>query len=450
MQSSTSFDVAIIGFGFSGVMVLTQLVEKAHTPMHIAVFDGSVHAGKGPAYATQRPEHLLNVRAGRMSAYPDKPTHFYDWCQSQDGKKAASDLGYNGAITPDTFVPRAIYGCYLDAIQRHTNTLALQKHITITHISEDVINFTANHGIFTATAEYQAAQVVVACGFAFKHGFGHGVISEPWHFDFESLRNQGGHVALIGTGLTAVDTIMSLIGVRFQGQITAISGSATFPKPHTPETQATLPAVPPLPARRTLASVLKHIRQAIRLCDAHNISWQFAMDAYRHDTPAIWQSISATEQRKFLRRYFSIWNLYRHRMAPEINTVLHIAMESMQLHLIKARCRSVENGVMQLDSGGSPEHLNCDYIFDCTGPSYTHLPEFMSMLVENGHISIHESGVGFKAHNDGLLSTSNEKPIYGIGAILLGARLETTAVPELRQQAAHTASAILSRQQAFK
>src|SRR3954465_5451559 len=53
--------------------------------------------GGGLAYGSARPWHLLNSRAGAMSADPDDAGHFSRWAD----------------ISPGSFAPRTMYGSYL-------------------------------------------------------------------------------------------------------------------------------------------------------------------------------------------------------------------------------------------------------------------------------------------------------------------------------------------------
>ena len=62
--------VAIVGAGFSGTIVASLL---ARSGQYVLLVDGSGKAGKGTAYSTTEPTHLLNVPAGRMSAGTGAP-----------------------------------------------------------------------------------------------------------------------------------------------------------------------------------------------------------------------------------------------------------------------------------------------------------------------------------------------------------------------------------------
>ena len=93
-------DIAIIGAGFSGTMLAAQLA-RAGGP-RIALIERRDEPARGTAYATDHANHLLNVRAARMSAWPDDPGHFARW------------LVARGLGGPHDFAPRRSYGVYLE------------------------------------------------------------------------------------------------------------------------------------------------------------------------------------------------------------------------------------------------------------------------------------------------------------------------------------------------
>lgn len=55
-------------------MLAVQLAHASGSyPYDIHLVDPRPVPGLGLAYSAPRPEYLLNVRAGRISAFPDKP-----------------------------------------------------------------------------------------------------------------------------------------------------------------------------------------------------------------------------------------------------------------------------------------------------------------------------------------------------------------------------------------
>ena len=67
------FDVAVVGGGFSGTMLAAQLARRG---IASALIDGSGRIGRGIAYSTREPAHVLNVFAEVMGAWPEDPEEF--------------------------------------------------------------------------------------------------------------------------------------------------------------------------------------------------------------------------------------------------------------------------------------------------------------------------------------------------------------------------------------
>src|SRR3954453_22267079 len=89
--------VTVVGGGGSGVLAARELLRMPGVQVWI-VEPGE--AGGGVAYGAARPWHLLNSRAGAMSADPADPGHFARWA----------------GVGPQEFVPRPVYARYLRAV----------------------------------------------------------------------------------------------------------------------------------------------------------------------------------------------------------------------------------------------------------------------------------------------------------------------------------------------
>lgn len=77
--------------------------------IRVTIIEKRSTLGRGFAFSTNLPEHVLNVRASNMSAFADDPGHFLRW------------LDRRGESAPDPrshFVPRSIYGEYLGQLLR--------------------------------------------------------------------------------------------------------------------------------------------------------------------------------------------------------------------------------------------------------------------------------------------------------------------------------------------
>ena len=117
--------VAVVGSGFSGVMTAVHLLRGvAPRPVRVLMVNRSGVMARGVAYGTSSPAHLLNVPAGKMSAFPEDPSHFVRYAQSQDA-----------TITAGTFVRRSIYGSYLEYLLTEA---AAGRHNTLEQIVTEV------------------------------------------------------------------------------------------------------------------------------------------------------------------------------------------------------------------------------------------------------------------------------------------------------------------------
>src|SRR3982750_4845625 len=86
--------VAVVGGGGAGVLVSGELLRCTDADV-VLIEPGE--PGGGLAYGAAHPWHLLNSRAGAMSADPDDPGHFARWA----------------GAAPEEFRPRLEYGRYL-------------------------------------------------------------------------------------------------------------------------------------------------------------------------------------------------------------------------------------------------------------------------------------------------------------------------------------------------
>src|SRR5438067_7527502 len=100
MKSDRQAPVAILGGGFSGTILAAQLARRG---IGSVLIDGSGRLGKGVAYSTTEPAHLLNVPAEGMSAWSGDPDHFVRRFEAEGGDRRG-------------FAQRRLFGRYLGEI----------------------------------------------------------------------------------------------------------------------------------------------------------------------------------------------------------------------------------------------------------------------------------------------------------------------------------------------
>ena len=63
----------------TGTALAIQLARRLPPQSRVLLVGTPKATGRGLAYGTDNPEHVLNVRAERMSLFPDDPGHFVRW-----------------------------------------------------------------------------------------------------------------------------------------------------------------------------------------------------------------------------------------------------------------------------------------------------------------------------------------------------------------------------------
>ncbi|MEV0484459.1 FAD/NAD(P)-binding protein [Streptomyces sp. NPDC050508] len=473
---------AVVGAGASGTLIAIHLLETAvrqGTPLDLTLIDPDDGTGRGVAYGARDPRHLLNVPAGSMSCFPEDPGHFVRWLAGGRGAVAAGGRrGTAGrgetavtaegatAATAASFAPRSLYGDYLaDTLKasaaRAGALLTLRRtHARATDCSwaegharlrlSDGSDVTADH-VVLATGSPQGNSSWAPAALRTSPRF----TAAPWTPGaLEQLRALDGDVLLVGTGLTAMDIALSL--ARPGRVIHALSRNGRLPQAHTaPPLPPVAPVAPDerwtgLPLRRLRAEVHAHIR---RVTATHG-DWRPALDGLRPLTNSLWATLPEPDRAEFLRGSLSLWNTHRHRMAPETAEAVSRIRRSGQLSLLKGEvlATSPSPGGLTVTLDGA-RSLRLAAVVDCTGPALR-LPDGQDPLLDNmlssGLITRGPLGLGLACTTEGRLISLNDptgslRSLWTLGPTRRGELWETTAIPEIRQQAAALARTLMSR-----
>ncbi len=408
--------IAVIGGGASAVLLLTHLAEKARTAgsgmarLTITLFDRAGAFGKGIAYGTVSDSHLLNVRAANMSSLKDDPSHFAAW---------AAPYG----ITPSAFAPRALYGRYISAQLKDSIRILTASGHSVQTITADIIQSRKDgHGyILKDAAGHETAfdTVILASGNATAlslkgealHSAG-GYWQNPWTCNYKALASGEGTVILLGTGLSAVDAVVSLREAGFKGQIRALSRRGLLPQMHT-DPVAFSPIDLMTETSWTGSRLLHCVRNAITDAAAQNIPWQAVIDSLRAQTNLVWAALSPFERGRIQKRLLPYWNVHRHRMAPEIAAIVEQARTENGFTILKDEVLAVSSapGAGLIVKGRKGDWM-ADHVINCLGYAYG---------PEKGRVMDYTHALG--------------PPLFGL-------LLETTAIPEIRAQAAAIADEI--------
>lgn len=455
--------IVIIGGGFSGSLAAVNLARLAPGALQVTLVNHGRPAGRGVAYGTRRPEHLLNVVARNMTALPEFPGHFVDWLRT---RTEYADLPE--AELREMFAPRRVYGDYVRSLAlHHLGPAAGTAGRHFTAIDAEAIDIRSAgktvqihldghapltaHGVLLATGNETPSTPPGADALADHPGY----CANPWLPWEERLPAPGGRIILLGTGLTAVDAIVTLLALDWRGTIHAVSRHAWLPQSHFKG--ADDPDFPPAGvdlAALGLEALARLVEGHCERLRARGRNPAIVVDKLRPHTQRIWQAFTVAEKREFCSRYAARWNVVRHRIAPSIQHQVVTALDAGRLQLAAGGIERLEargTGIRVHFRGahGGTDHLDGDLVINCTGP-HTRFSATRSLLLRNllaaGAIVPDEMDMGLKVEPDfaAVAADGLRSPhLYAIGPLLRGTLWETIAVPELRGQALRVAQTIV-------
>jgi uncharacterized NAD(P)/FAD-binding protein YdhS len=457
--------IVILGGGFAGVMSAVNLARLGREPLEVTVINSRRPLGRGAAYGTRRPEHLLNVAARNMSAFPDLPDHFVQWLRTRNEYDLVPD-----AELRERFIPRMTYGDYLRGLmQQHLQSPPEGTPVKARLLEGEAVDVEAHEGggVTVRLAEggsVEADRFVVATGNEEPANLpgdetlrDHpGWIGNPWQAWENRLPASGGVVILLGTGLTSVDVVITLRALGWQGVVHAVSRNGWLPHAHFRGIE--WPSFPPagvdlatLGLTKLLALVEQHCAQLREL----NANPAIIVDKMRPHTQRVWRQFSHEDQMEFVRRHAARWNVLRHRIAPEIHAQVTTAQLTGQLQVHAAAIERVEakerRVCVHLRDGRT---LTGDLVINATGPQARFSATksaLLANLLRRGLAAPDDLDMGVRVEMDHVLvdgAGKRSKVGLALGPLLRGTLWETIAVPELRVQARRVAETLLGQQAA--
>jgi hydroxyacylglutathione hydrolase len=256
-------------------------------------------------------------------------------------------------------------------------------------------------------------------------------------------------VAVIGTGLTAVDVVLRLREMGHRGTITAASRHGVFPNPHAEYTPMAESAIP-LKTAPTCVAYLRALRGAIRA----GAEWRAAFDSLRATTNELWLALPLKEQQRFRRHLQRRWDVTRHRMAPPIAAVIEGELAAGTLRIREGSLERVEavagGATVTIRNGHGSESFTSARVINCTGPSMNYRrvrSPLLESLFAQGVATSGPMGGGFDCTRDGALIGADgeaSEVLFNLGPGRLGTLLESIAIPEIREQAVALAGVLVA------
>lgn len=452
---------ALIGGGAAALSMLGALLHRsAGSSAHIHWYCGpSADVPRGVAYGTTSPRHLLNVRAANMALLPAQPDGFVDFARQQLP-------GVSGA----TYLPRALYGDFLQAQMHQMLAQATQAGIEVRQIAATVqaVRPDQEAGEVVVTARSQSARydaaVLALGGLPAKPlaavspeaaASGHYVV-DPWSFLAAPARGpEPRAVAIVGMGLSAVDVALELAARWPQAQLTMISRHGRLPGSHHEQPPVRYEAAESLIEAMGATPQLRHWTGLVRDAMARSGDWRSVMDALRPRTVDLWLRLSISQRRLFLRHLRSTWDSARHRMAPPVAAAIASLESEGRLTRVAGRLRhvNVAEGGLELAfrrrGQADIESISVERVIQTTGleGELGHAVDpLVRQLLDERQVLADPLGLGFQADTDGRLRHPGGSwpQLYALGSLMRGVWWESLAMPDIRVQADQLATQMLT------
>jgi uncharacterized NAD(P)/FAD-binding protein YdhS len=399
--------VSTVGGGATGITMLRHLAELAGSPRYrnlvraIQLFDKSGFDG-GVAYRTMSDQHLLNMKASKMSIRVGDAGDFLRWT-------ALRGMQVDG----DDHLPRRLYRQYLDDVRQTAIDRCRASGIPVLLEQAEVVRArgSGNQDLLLTTDRgitYLTSVMILCTGHnAPQDHYGLGgasnYVRDPYsHLTFEDREDI--EVGILGSGLTAVDAATELANTHRAVKITCFSRSGLFPtvQPITsPEISddfraalhryvqsheaveadafsaklselllATAGIACDLSYRDVECDALADLERNIADAETCRPNVHTYLASVANVVCDAWSRMNGTEKTRFMSVYNSGW--LRNRSAMPLSNAVKIRNLMRAGRLSTApRLRDVLN----LGDGfrvtlGNGEHRDTDYIVDATGPSY--------------------------------------------------------------------------------
>jgi uncharacterized NAD(P)/FAD-binding protein YdhS len=410
-------EIGIIGGGAAGVGLLDALSLAAAEPHGVTVFEGSPWLWRGRAYQPDLDAVLVNAQPALMSIRHGDPGHFARW------------LAERGA-PPDRLmgvpiVPRAVYGEYLEATAGAAVTRLRERGWRVSVVNDRVIGHAP---LRTSGGGVHPVGATVLCVGGGRPLDLYGLTGSPG-FVLDPYPLAGtvadvpadSHVAVVGSGLTAVDVVVALAAAGHSGPITLVSRSGALPwvqqtpvrlefthlnRDNLPDSFAGLVALTraelaaagqdlgPLVAEITAVvdPVDRLRRQLSEVADPY-LGRRLLMAASHMLGSAAWQRLSAAD-RALLRRHFRTVTALASPMVPGNAEILLRLFDSGQLRSLSGvtAVEAVERGFRI----SGVRELAADVVVNAVNPPAHAVPgdaeELVGAMVSAGAATLPDGG----------------------------------------------------------
>jgi uncharacterized NAD(P)/FAD-binding protein YdhS len=478
--------VGIIGGGACGVAALAELmvqlkIADKHKTTKILLIEKRKELGQGLAFSTDQPGHLLNTQADLMGIHSFEPSHFSLWLKKH-GEEIKNEVKGGNPID-ESYTTRRLYGDYIKEQGKHYLQEAKEIGLEVTIVHDEAIDLISENDRwqikFASGPARQVDHVILAPGTPKPTDFSefdelNSYFGFPW--PSEPIINgipKDAEVCVLGSSLSAIDTIMTLTDSGNHGKIRLFSLDGLLPRVQPKDESSyqreflTLSRIHQI--RRTawrqpkIKELFRLFQQEVENYAGHSIDWKNTRrkgipadrlleediriaktggDAFinilydlRYESSQIWDWLSISEKQRFKQWLGAYWTVTRHAMplvnAERLSGLFKSGRLEVNSPMHQVRYdRDKEKFVFEYGNGQRHEGA---YLINATGPA-TKIEKMRSTLMQNllksGVVEDYPVG-GILVDPDQMEVISQKNPhtnLYAVGHICNGILLDVNAV----------------------
>ncbi|WP_337267181.1 FAD/NAD(P)-binding protein [Oryzifoliimicrobium ureilyticus] len=428
--------IAIVGRGFSGMMMAIALMKQLRTPFHLQLFDPCSSVSGGQALSSLGTSTILNSRVRDLSVSQGETDDFNDWLANNNEFRATVPAAIPGFR--QIFVPKQLFSNYV--YQRFSEALAQRRDISV-RIRQDVAKAIRKQRDASFLLECEAGasiafdHIVLATGYGISEMRDDGVTETQVRAQRLAARP---HIVLLGSGIRVVDRLFQLRDAGFSGQISIVSKHGFLPQSHTPN--AAEPIFPKDALPEKLSEIVRFIRNACQTAEDNGQTWQSVMNGLRGHARSLWRDLPADRKRQFNRHLRAIYDSHRNRLPEAMH--LRLVRELQQGHTTLVRGtvirQSVTGVVIRKVRSHTEETLYAERIFDCRCQAPMLESPIIQSLFARKLAAADELGLGIAVDARGkpyLPDGAITEGIFALGPLGLGSLPDIDLVPEIVNQA---------------
>ncbi|GGB76973.1 FAD/NAD(P)-binding protein [Dyadobacter sediminis] len=477
--------ITIIGGGACGISAFIELflqfrIAGLHQQVSITIIEENQEVGKGLAFGTKQPGHILNTQADLMGIHYTEPQHFSEWLI--ENAESVEDEVVDNQGRNEAFTTRRLYGDYLKAQFDHYFELAQKEGMQVEIIHASALEVEKTRDGFTVHLSgektHSCHYLILAPGTPVANNYPDlenkkNYFPSPWPSSLiiENVPKTA-NVGVLGSSLSAIDALMTLADNGHEGKITFYSLDGLLPRvqPENPEpyeckfltlknlhqiqrSKLRNPKVKELfrlfmqeaedyagkkidwkATERVGKPASELLKQDIRIAQEGGDALIVIPYALRYTSSEMWKNLDESERIRFKKWLGGYWGINRHCM-PLVNAErINRLFDNQQLKIIpelKEVTHDPEKGFVL--TYGDGQTTTEEFLINATGPASSvkmMKSELMAALAESGLVEPEPVG-GIKIHAQTMQIVKDSKPypnFYALGHITNGTLLDVNAV----------------------